>query len=272
MACRNDEKARRARDKLESELERCVAGGAPPRPGRPGLGPPGGRATSSTSTPRLDLLVNNAGVMGTPYRQTADGFELQMATNHLGPLRPDRAAAGPHRDDGAFAHRHRQLAHAPHRAAASPTTSRRRASTTPGSPTARPSSPTSLFTAELSRRLQAAGLRTMALAAHPGWTRSNLAGSGAASATAACAGKLAGWRVNARAVGRGRRPAGAVRGHLVEPCAAGSTSGRPASPGSTARPGWRSRPVGPATSRWRRDLWEVSEELTGVRYSVPAAV
>src|SRR3984957_8550677 len=33
---------------------------------------------------RLDLLINNAGVMGTPYRQTADGFELQMATNHLG--------------------------------------------------------------------------------------------------------------------------------------------------------------------------------------------
>ena len=33
---------------------------------------------------RLDLLVNNAGVMGTPYRLTPDGFELQMATNHLG--------------------------------------------------------------------------------------------------------------------------------------------------------------------------------------------
>ena len=33
---------------------------------------------------RLDLLINNAGVMGTPYRQTPDGFELQMATNHLG--------------------------------------------------------------------------------------------------------------------------------------------------------------------------------------------
>lgn len=39
--------------------------------------------------PRIDALVNNAGVMQTPPSKTVDGFELQLGTNHLGHFRLD---------------------------------------------------------------------------------------------------------------------------------------------------------------------------------------
>ncbi len=38
----------------------------------------------SAAHPRIDLLINNAGVMYTPKQTTVDGFELQFGTNHLG--------------------------------------------------------------------------------------------------------------------------------------------------------------------------------------------
>lgn len=41
-------------------------------------------AEIAAAYPRIDLLINNAGVMYPPKQNTADGFELQFGTNHLG--------------------------------------------------------------------------------------------------------------------------------------------------------------------------------------------
>ncbi|KAF8854883.1 NAD(P)-binding protein [Acephala macrosclerotiorum] len=40
--------------------------------------------TVNTSTSRLDILMNNAGIMGTPAATTEDGYEIQFGTNHMG--------------------------------------------------------------------------------------------------------------------------------------------------------------------------------------------
>jgi NAD(P)-dependent dehydrogenase (short-subunit alcohol dehydrogenase family) len=268
LACRDEAKARRARDKLESELERSsleivhldLADLVSVH-----------RAAAAVvrDHARLDIVVNNAGVMGTPYRLTADGFELQMATNHLGHF----ALTGLLLDRVLTTERSRIVTVSSHMHRMA----RLRLDDLAGTVlrdtwvlygTSKLAN--LLFTAELSRRLEAAGVATLAMAAHPGWARSNLAANGAA---------LSGSRLR-RKLGRAAGTMlgqSASAGALPILCAATSSSVRsgeyigPAhllglyGPPRIAHPSARARDNEAAAG-----LWRASEELTGVRYSVAA--
>ena len=270
LACRDEEKARRARDKMESELERSslelvhldLADLVSVRLAAD-------RVLSGHA--RLDLLINNAGVMGTPYRQTADGFELQMATNHLGHfaltgLLLDRIVTTERsRIVTVSSHMHRMGRLRPDDVAGAAFHS-----TWVSYGTSKLAN--LLFTAELSRRLDASGLRTAALAAHPGWTRSNLAGSGAALGTSRVRRKVArtvGTFLGQSATG-GALPvlcaatSGSVLpGQYIGPANVGGLYGPP----RVVQPSRRAR-----DQRSAADLWTASEDLTGVHFSVGAPV
>ena len=41
-------------------------------------------ANAAALAPAIDVLINNAGLMAVPFSRTADGFEMQLGTNHLG--------------------------------------------------------------------------------------------------------------------------------------------------------------------------------------------
>jgi protochlorophyllide reductase len=270
LACRDAQKARRTYDELDKDLPGCsveilaldLADLSSVRVAAAGF---------LETHARLDLLVNNAGVMGAPYRQTADGWELQTATNHLGHfaltgLLLDRIVTTERsRIVTVASHMHRVGRLRPDDVAG---TRPRNTWVTYGTTKLA----NLLFSAELSRRLERAGLGTIALAAHPGWTRGNLAGNGAALGTSRVRRKLA--RTAGRTFGQS-----AAAGALPVLCAATSRhvhNGQYlgparwfglAGPPRLDRPSRRARDPESA-----RRLWAASEELTGVRYSVDATV
>lgn len=228
------------------------------------------RAFAESLDGALDVLVNNAGVMATPQRTTADGFELQLGTNHLGhfaltglllprlleagsedsPSRVVTVTSGLHRmgrlrrDDLMHEHGYqRWSAYGQSKLA------------------------NLLFALELQRRADRAGLPLLSLAAHPGYASTNLQSAGP---------RMEGRGLAARAT----RVLNAVLAQSAEAGAwptlrAATDPGAP--PGALFGPhgwgGWRGAPVPetPAGHARRADdaawLWDRSVELTGVTYS-----
>jgi NAD(P)-dependent dehydrogenase (short-subunit alcohol dehydrogenase family) len=118
----------------------------------------------------LDLLINNAGVMVPPFTRTADGFELQFGTNHLGHFALTNLLleriTGRVVTVSSTAHRFGDIdfddlnwERKPYKAWRAYGQSKLA---------------NLLFTAELQRRLTAAGSRVQATAAHPGYAATNL--------------------------------------------------------------------------------------------------
>jgi len=212
----------------------------------------------------LDLLVNNAGIMATPYRRTVDGFESQLATNHFGPFLLTGLLLPQLADDARVVTVSSQM----HRVAHRPPL---------GDPRAKPRpylrwiaySQTKLanllFTFELDRRLRAAGLPVRAMAAHPGYAGTHLVANGRFGRSS---GGLASVFDTANRM-VGQSPAVGAWPTLMAATAdlPGSTYCGPSGVGEAGGPpqlvGWSSRA---GDREAQRRLWALSEDATGISY------
>lgn len=210
---------------------------------------------------RLALLVNNAGVMALPLRHTADGFEMQFGTNHLGHFALTGhlgtvLGAGPARVVTVSS-----LGHRLGRIELGDLNSERgydkwRAY-------GRSKLANLLFSAELDRRARSAGRPLTAVAAHPGLSSTELGQAGPLMSGRAWAAKLE--RVSrlytqpasagALPVLRAATDPAVEGGDYYGPSRVAETRGAPA----PARRSTRARDTASALA-----LWEASVELTGV--------
>lgn len=266
LACRDVNKGERAADAIRAEIEEAnvplvrldLASLASVREAAGEI-----RRTS----PHLDLLINNAGVMQVvPYQRTEDGFELTLATNHLGHF----ALTGLVLD--------RLLATAGSRIVTISSVAHQRgvirfddlqSERTYSASAAYEQSKLAnlLFTYELSERLQAAGARTIALAAHPGNARTSLWKSSSRLENAVISPRLR--LLNFWLVQDAERGALPTLRAAVDPAARGGEYYGP--DGAFQYTGDPIRVESSPRSHdldARRRLWELSEELTGVSYPI----
>ena len=121
----------------------------------------------------LDILCNNAGVMMTPYQKTVDGFELQLGTNHFGHF----ALTGLLIDILIKKENSRivtmsSIAHTMGKMDFDNLNWEKKYGRTKAY--GRSKLANLLFAYELQRRLEAKGSKSISIASHPGWTRTNL--------------------------------------------------------------------------------------------------
>jgi NAD(P)-dependent dehydrogenase (short-subunit alcohol dehydrogenase family) len=220
------------------------------------------RAFAASWQGSIDLLINNAGVMIPPLSRTADGFELQFGTNHLGHfaltnlLLPHVAATG----------RVVTVSSDAHRAGAIDfddlNWERRRYR--PWRAYGQSKLANLLFTGELQRRLTEAGSTVKATAAHPGYAATNLQ-SHSGSRVVAFAMKQLGNRLIAQDAAGGALP---TLYAAVADIPGGSFAG-PSGPfglGLRGAPTLVGRSAAARDEQVARRLWTVSETLTGVSF------
>ncbi|MEU9270160.1 oxidoreductase [Streptomyces sp. NPDC048251] len=266
LACRSETRGREAVRRLREEVPSAKA-----ELRRLDLGDLASVREFADALPydRLDLLVNNAGVMAMPYGTTADGFETQFGVNHLGHfaltglLLPALLAAA---DRPAGATRIVTVSSMVHLLGNidpddlnSERTYRRWIAY------GRTKTANLLFTHELARRLTAAGAEVVAAAAHPGYAATNLQTAGP---------RAEGRRVAERLMALGNRvlAQSAEAGALPALYAATAPGVRPDSFTGPSLAMWRGAPAPSRRAPWTLDdrvgerLWAASERLTGVSY------
>jgi NAD(P)-dependent dehydrogenase (short-subunit alcohol dehydrogenase family) len=259
LACRNLEKGRAAL----ADVRRAATGPAPELEELDLASLDSVRAFAERFRSKhdgLDLLVNNAGVMAPPRRRTADGFELQFGTNHLGhfALTGLLLPAMEGREDARVvtlssnAHKFGRIAFG--NLSGDRRYFRWRAY-------GQSKLANLLFALELDRRLRASGSTVKSLAAHPGYAATNLQ-----SAAAPLFDRLV-MKVTDAVVAQNDEMGALPQLYAAtQPGLAGGTYVGPDGPGehrghpTIVKPNGAARDEGNA-----RRLWEVSEQLTGVR-------
>jgi NAD(P)-dependent dehydrogenase (short-subunit alcohol dehydrogenase family) len=208
--------------------------------------------------PRIDLLINNAGVMFPPKQTTGDGFELQLGTNHLGHfaltgLLLERMLSVPgSRVVTVSSLAHRLQARINFEDLQSERSYRRAAAYSQSKLA------NLLFTYELQRRLSPAGT-TIAVAAHPGLARTELTRN-SSSATAVPA-RLISQKaaMGALPILRAATDPGVLGGQYYGPSRLFGARGYPELAESSGQS---------HDTALQRRLWTASEELTGVTFPV----